>query len=340
MTASKAMTDKGQSVFMVVGTVLWGSYMACGINQLMEVLVPQHTRQAAFSLFVGLRAENSLKDADFFRIHAEALQPRTYLGWLALGTSLLLASSGTAAACAALLATAFTVLNLILFAVIICGIASGFVLGSISIMMLICACVAGATSLAGASVYMSGATAVKIARWTHDLIVGPVSYNQKAQTNEASAEQPSDSRSVSETQKTAAASERQATSDQMHSSQADKESQSSELAPSQQQSIDSNGAKKGVPTKNGRFYGITDEDRRPATVSNSTPVSQTQSETPSAASSASTTSAVKLPLVSEGLVKQDPGFQFATAELAGQKAVRTPATRRSSSQGQPDNGGL
>lgn len=46
------------------------------------MVVPEHTRNALFSLFVGLRAENSPKDADFFKIHAEALQPRSFLGWL------------------------------------------------------------------------------------------------------------------------------------------------------------------------------------------------------------------------------------------------------------------
>lgn len=49
---------------------------------LLQVVVPEHTRQAAFALFVGLRAEDSPKDAEFFKIHAEALQPRTFLGWL------------------------------------------------------------------------------------------------------------------------------------------------------------------------------------------------------------------------------------------------------------------
>ena len=48
----------------------------------IQMVVPEHTRHALFSLFVGLRAENSPKDADFFKIHAEALQPRSFLGWL------------------------------------------------------------------------------------------------------------------------------------------------------------------------------------------------------------------------------------------------------------------
>ena len=44
-------------------------------------VLPEHTRDALFQLFCDVRA-NTPKDRVFFARHAQALQPRTFSGWL------------------------------------------------------------------------------------------------------------------------------------------------------------------------------------------------------------------------------------------------------------------
>lgn len=199
--------------------MLWGLYLASGVNYLVEVLVPEHTRQAAFSLFVGLRAENSPKDVDFFKIHGKALQPRTFLGWLALGASIMFASSWLAATLAALLGTIVTALNVLLILAVICGVTTCVVLGFTSLALLACACIAGSTSLAGAIVYVGCASAVAFAQCVR-LIISPVPHSSEQPPFACLPYMPEDSnREDTAKPVNTADSDFPATSNQLHGSQ-------------------------------------------------------------------------------------------------------------------------
>lgn len=107
-----SVADKATDLFRIVSPVIWGVYCGVGLDSVaqvstgddastrfagagsvcgsascdpacmvVQVFVPEHTREAAFQLFCDLRT-NSPKDASFWKHHAKALQPHSALGWL------------------------------------------------------------------------------------------------------------------------------------------------------------------------------------------------------------------------------------------------------------------
>jgi hypothetical protein len=88
-------------------------------------IVPEHTRDAFFQTYCDLRT-NVPKDRKWVEQHATALQPRTLLGWLALGSFLAFSgAAGSAILCLAS-ATIATLAYAFIGLVVVAGATAGF----------------------------------------------------------------------------------------------------------------------------------------------------------------------------------------------------------------------
>jgi hypothetical protein len=87
-TGGTTISRATQSIATLICSVLYDSYSFLHLNKVTEVVLPEHTREAAFQLFCDIRS-NTPKDVNFLKRHARELQPRTFTGYLALSSSLL-----------------------------------------------------------------------------------------------------------------------------------------------------------------------------------------------------------------------------------------------------------